>query len=144
MGEADAIANGVLAEGGVGTCLGETVADWLRIGIEVEEQIVLLRKQLTEEGLDAGAVTIQWHLARHVEAVPSVSTIWRVLARRGFVAPQPHKRPRSSYIRFEADLPNECWQSDMTHWALVDGTGVETVHSSTTTAGCAWRRWRSR
>jgi transposase InsO family protein len=99
-----------------------------RLGTEVEEEIVLLRKQLSEEGLDAGAVTIHWHLSRHREAVPSVSTIWRVLNRRGFVTPQPRKRPRSSYIRFQADLPNECWQSDMTHWALGDGTHVEIVN----------------
>ena len=99
-----------------------------RVGAEIEEQIVLVRKQLAEEGLDAGAVTIQWHLARHGQAVPSVSTIWRVLNRRGFVTPQPKKRPRSSYVRFQADLPNECWQSDMTHWALGEGTHVEIVN----------------
>jgi len=23
---------------------------------------------------------------------------------------------------FEATLPNECWQSDLTHWRLADGT----------------------
>ena len=59
---------------------------------------------------------------------PSVSTIWRVLRRRGFVTPQPHKRPRSSWIRFEAQLPNECWQSDVTHWRLADGGEVEIVN----------------
>jgi hypothetical protein len=32
---------------------------------------------------------------------------------------------RSSYIRFAADLPNECWQSDVTHNPLVDATGTE-------------------
>ncbi len=99
-----------------------------RVGTEIEEEIVLLRKQLAEEGLDAGAVTIAWHLGRRHEVVPSVSTIWRVLNRRGFVTPQPRKRPRSSYIRFEADLANECWQSDMTHWHLGEGTGVEIVN----------------
>jgi transposase InsO family protein len=51
-----------------------------------------------------------------------------VLRRRGFVTPQPHKRPRSSWTRFEAQLPNECWQSDVTHWVLADGTGVEIVN----------------
>ncbi len=35
-----------------------------------------------------------------------------------FVTPQPHKRPRSSWIRFEAQLPNERWQSDVTHWRM--------------------------
>ena len=60
--------------------------------------------------------------------MPSVSTIWPVLRRRGFVTPQPHKRPRSSWIRFEATLPNECWQSDVTHWRLADRTEVEIVN----------------
>ena len=44
------------------------------------------------------------------------------------MTPQPHKRPRSSWIRFEAQLPNECWQSDVTHWRLADGTEVEIVN----------------
>ncbi len=39
--------------------------------------------------------------------------------------PEPRKRPRRSYIRFEADLPNECWQADFTHWPLVEGTDTE-------------------
>jgi transposase InsO family protein len=99
-----------------------------QVPTEVEDEIVLLRKQLAEEGLDAGAVTIHWHLSRRHDSVPSVSSIWRVLKRRGFVSPQPKKRPRSSFIRFEADLPNETWQSDMTHWALADGSGVEIVN----------------
>lgn len=98
------------------------------VSAEVENEIVLLRKQLSEEGLDAGAVTIHWHLARGRETVPSVSSIWRILIRRGCVNHQPQKRPRSSFIRFEADLPNECWQSDMTHWSLSDGTHVEIIN----------------
>ena len=98
------------------------------IAPEVEEEIVRLRKQLCEEGLDAGAATIHWHLARRPGPVPSTSTVHRVLRRRGFVVPEPRKRPRSSYTRFEASLPNELWQSDMTHWALADGTGVEIVN----------------
>ena len=81
----------------------------------VEDEIVKLRKELQNEGLDAGAETIRSHLVRRRPDVPSVSTIWRVLRRRGFVTPQPHKRPRSSWIRFEARLPNERWQSDVTH-----------------------------
>ena len=54
-----------------------------------------------------------------------MATIWRTLSRRGFVTPQPHKRPRSSWRRFEADSPNECWQADVTHWPLADGVDVE-------------------
>ena len=49
----------------------------------------------------------------------------RTLTRHGRITAQPHKRPRSSYIRFQADLPNECWQADFTHWRLTDGTDVE-------------------
>ena len=94
---------------------------------EIEERIVALRKQLTDQGLDAGADTIRWHLqqANPQRSVPSTATIWRTLKRRGFVVPQPHKRPRSSWQRFEADLPNECWQADVTHWPLADGTEAE-------------------
>jgi transposase InsO family protein len=95
---------------------------------QVEDEIVRLRKELTELGVDAGAQTIHYHLSRSRTEVPSVSTIWRVLRRRGFVVPEPHKRPRSSWIRFEAQLPNECWQSDVTHWRLRDGAEVEIVN----------------
>lgn len=95
---------------------------------ELEDQIVALRKELTELGVDAGAATIHYHLLRRGGPVPSVSTIWRVLRRRGFVTPEPHKRPRSSWIRFEAHLPNECWQSDVTHWRLAGGTDAQIVN----------------
>jgi transposase InsO family protein len=95
---------------------------------ELEDRIVELRKQLTEAGLDAGAETIGWHLRQRGQRCPSVATIWRTLSRRGFVAPQPHKRPRSSWHRFEADLPNGCWQADITHWQLADGAEVEVLN----------------
>jgi transposase InsO family protein len=95
---------------------------------ELEDEIVALRKELTDLGVDAGAATIAYHLALRHDRIPSVSTVWRVLRRRGFVTPQPHKRPRSSWVRFEADLPNECWQSDVTHWRLADGTEVEIIN----------------
>ena len=57
-----------------------------------------------------------------------MATIWRVLSRRGFVIAQPHKRPRSSWRRFVADLPNEVWQVDITHWLLADGREVEILN----------------
>jgi len=95
---------------------------------EVVERIVALRRELTAEGLDAGALTIQWHLTERAGDAPSASAIWRILRRRGLVVPQPRKRPLSATIRFQAELPNECWQSDMTHWALADGRAVEIVN----------------
>jgi transposase InsO family protein len=91
----------------------------------IEDEIVALRKQLDDDGLDAGAATIATLLERRRGSSPAVSTIWRILVRRGFVTPQPHKRPKSSYVRFEADQPNERWQADTTHWQLADGTDVE-------------------
>jgi transposase InsO family protein len=91
----------------------------------VEDAIVALRKDLAGAGLDAGAETIAWHLRQQAGAAPSVATIWRVLSRRGFVTPQPHKRPRSSWHRFAADLPNELWQAGITHWPLAGGGDAE-------------------
>jgi transposase InsO family protein len=93
-----------------------------------EDAIVALRKDLAGTGLDAGAETIAWHLRRQTGCSPSVATIWRILSRRGFVTPQPHKRPRSSWHRFAADLPNELWQADITHWPLSDGSGAEILN----------------
>jgi len=99
-----------------------------RIGDSLEDEIVELRKHLDERGLDAGAHTIAFHLERRHGHVPAVSTIWRVLSRRGFVTPQPQKRPKSSFVRFAAEMPNERWQADITHWALADGTDVEILN----------------
>jgi transposase InsO family protein len=96
--------------------------------VALEDEIVAWRKRLAEDGLDAGARTIAWHLDQSGAEVPALSTIHRVLRRRGFVTPQPQKRPRSSWIRFESDLPNETWQSDMTHWHLKDDQPVEIIN----------------
>ena len=82
------------------------------------ELVLRLPKQLDEQGLDAGADTIGWHLHHHHDTVLSRATIHRILASHGAVTPEPAKRPRSSYTRFEADQPNECWQSDFTHYRL--------------------------
>src|SRR5919106_5220775 len=98
------------------------ICDWL------EDEIVELRKQLADEGLDAGPHTIAVHLIRRHGRAPAVSTIWRILSHRGFVTPQPQKRPKSSFVRFEAEMPNERWQADITHWALLDGTDVEVLN----------------
>src|SRR6202171_5115998 len=84
--------------------------------------------ELVASGFDAGAQTIAHHLASRVDKLPSVTTIWRILRRAGVVTPQPHKRPRSSFKRFEAELPNEMWQADATHWLLADGSDVEILN----------------
>ena len=89
------------------------------------EAIVALRTELESQGHDAGAETIAYHLSQTHKDIPSLSTIWRVLRREGLVEPQRQKRPRSSLIRFEAQLPNECWQADVTSWRLASGEVVE-------------------
>ena len=91
----------------------------------VEDEIVRWRKELTERGWDAGARTIRTMLGREgVSPLPAVSTIHRVLRRRGLVVDQPAKRPHSTLIRFEYDAPNACWQLDGTTTRLADGTLV--------------------
>jgi transposase InsO family protein len=94
----------------------------------IRERIIHLRQRLTIEGLDAGPVTIAWHLEQEHLTPPAISTIRRIITNAGLVAPEPAKRPRSSYLRFEANQPNETWQSDFTHWTLADGTDTEILN----------------
>jgi transposase InsO family protein len=95
------------------------------ISPQTVELIIRLRKELAEQGLDAGPDTIAWHLAHHHQVRVSRATIARHLTARGMVTPAPKKRPRASYIRFAAELPNETWQADFTHYPLADGTDTE-------------------
>src|SRR5438876_938752 len=116
--------------------------------IALADEIVALRGRLLAEGLDAGALTIQWHLAQRSGGAPSASSIIRVLRRRGLVTPEPRKRPRSSFVRFQAALSNELWQTDATHWALADGSAVEILnviddHSRLLVAAAAFRTVRA-
>ena len=99
-----------------------------RIAADLEEAVVALRKELTDLGVDHGPSTIQWHLGRRgVAKVPSEATIWRVLVRRGFVVPEPRKRPKASFRRFQATAPNELWQADCIDWTI--STGVVKILS---------------
>jgi transposase InsO family protein len=91
------------------------------------ELIVELRKKLTDTGLDAGPDTIAWHLQHHHQIKISTATVSRTLTRQGLVEPSPKKRPKSSYIRFQAAMPNETWQSDFTHYRLSTGADTEII-----------------
>jgi transposase InsO family protein len=95
---------------------------------EVQAKVLQLRQELVDAGHDAGPETIAYHLIGQVERVPSVATVWRILKRNGLITPQPHKRPKSSFIRFEAQLPNETWQLDSTPWQLADDSPVEILN----------------
>jgi transposase InsO family protein len=95
------------------------------------ELVLRLRKELLASGHDAGADTLVWHLAQHHSITLSRATVHRILTRHGAITPEPKKRPKSSYIRFQAAMPNECWQSDFTHYPLTDTTafpqGIEII-----------------
>ena len=97
------------------------------ISAEVIGLIARLRKELSGQGLDAGPHTIAWHLEHHHRVTVSPATVSRYLARAGLVTPDPGKRPRSSYLRFAAELPNECWQSGFTRYPPADGTDTEVL-----------------
>jgi transposase InsO family protein len=115
------------------------------IGDATAGLIIELRKELAGQGLDAGPDTIAWHLEHHHQVRVSAATVARYLARAGLVVPEPRKRPRSSYIRFAAEQPNECWQADFTHYPLAGGTGTEILtwlddHSRLALRVTAWNR----
>ena len=119
-----------LAEGdpGLAPRSGRPLSSPRRTATDLEDEIVSIRKELDRDGHEAGAATIAFHLEQRHGETPAVSTIWRILSARGFVTPQPHKRPKSSYIRFQAAQPNERWQLDITHWVLAEGTEVEILN----------------
>jgi transposase InsO family protein len=87
---------------------------------ETVELVLRLRKELLEAGHDAGPDTLVWHLVQHHGLTVSRATIHRILSRHGAITPEPKKKPKSAYIRFQAAMPNECWQSDFTHYPLTD------------------------
>ena len=87
--------------------------------------IIELREKLSSKGLDNGPHTIAWHLAHHHGLTVCAASISRHLRAAGLVVPAPAKRPKASYVRFAAQLPNERWQADFTHWWLADQTHVE-------------------
>ncbi len=115
------------------------------VNAELRERILTLRRELQRSGLDHGPISIAARLDHEGIRPPATSTIRRILTAAGLISPEPKKRPKSSYRRFEADQPNECWQSDFTHWQLADGTGVEIIswlddHSRYLLASLACRR----
>lgn len=92
------------------------------ISIEVEELAVQIRKELIDEGWDGGPVTVRHRLAVLGITPPAASTLARIFTRRGMVKPQPQKRPKTSWRRFEAATVHECWQLDGFDWHLADGS----------------------
>lgn len=100
---------------------GQTAAD-------LEDEIVRRRKELIDDGWDAGAQSIYLRMLRDGLRPPSTRTVHRVLVRRGLVEPQPSKRPRSSYGSFSYPRTNDCWQIDATECKLKGGSKAVVFH----------------
>jgi transposase len=98
-----------------------------RLSDELIAAIISLRRRLKRQGLDAGPDTIAWHLLEQRGVKVASATISRYLSAAGLVTPQPRKRPRSSYVRFEASMPNETWQSDFTCARLASGADAKVL-----------------
>jgi transposase InsO family protein len=101
-----------------------------RLEASIEDVIVRVRKELDDEGWDAGAEQIGFWIQDHPAVLPagaggpSRATINRVLERRGQIVKVPQRRPRSSRHRFEYDQPNSMWQMDGFDYTLADGQVV--------------------
>lgn len=90
-------------------------------------RIVELRKQPEKDGPDAGTESIAARPEREGVGPPANSTIHRILVSAGPVRPEPGKRPKASYTRFEASPPDELWQSDFTHRPIATVPGAVVV-----------------
>ncbi|OXM59050.1 DDE-type integrase/transposase/recombinase, partial [Amycolatopsis vastitatis] len=94
------------------------------VGASVAEAVLRARKELTDQGLDNGPISIHWRLEDSgTSPVPSPSSVYRILRAHGQITPQPRKKPRTRR-RFEYSDPNGCWQIDGMEHYLADGTKV--------------------
>jgi transposase InsO family protein len=63
-----------------------------------------------------------------VVLAPSRMSVYRVLVRHGLIEPEPRKRPKDSYLRWERDEPMALWQLDIVGGVfLADGTEAKVV-----------------
>ena len=88
------------------------------------KQIIAIRRELSSKGADNGPDTISWVLEQRGIHPPAESTIRRILTTHGMITPQPKKRPKATLRRFEAALPNETWQADVTFVRLANNKTI--------------------
>jgi len=92
---------------------------------ELVERLALdARARLGGAGWDNGPISVKYELEKLGIESPSRSTLARIFTRNAVVTPQPKKRPKSSYLRFEYAAPNEMWQLDATDYTLRGGAVV--------------------
>jgi transposase InsO family protein len=81
-----------------------------QVSVEVETAVCEMRREHPRWG----PLRLAHELGRAgVTPVPSRMSVYRVLVRRGLIEPQPRKRPRDSYVRWERDAPMALWQMDL-------------------------------
>jgi transposase InsO family protein len=96
-----------------------------QVSAEIEAVVCELRREHPRWG----PLRLAHELGRAgVSPVPSRMTVYRVLVRHGLIEPQPRKRPRDSYVRWERDAPMALWQMDLVSGIfLADGTEAKLV-----------------
>jgi transposase InsO family protein len=96
-----------------------------RVSAEIEAVVCELRREHPRWG----PLRLARELGRAgVSPVPSRMSVYRVLVRHGLIDPQPRKRPRDSYVRWERDAPMALWQMDLVSGIfLVGGTEAKLV-----------------
>jgi Helix-turn-helix domain/Integrase core domain len=86
--------------------------------------VLAARAELAAAGWDEGALSIYYWMVAAGQQPPAARTVHRILVRHGLISPQPKKRRRSSYRRFQFPATDDCWQIDAFEYTLVDGTAV--------------------
>jgi transposase InsO family protein len=96
---------------------------------QVDAEIEALICQLRGAHPRWGPRRLAFELGRaKVSPLPSRSTIYRVLVRRGLVVARKRKRRRQDYKRWQRDMPMELWQLDVTESVfLADGTELKLI-----------------
>lgn len=79
---------------------------------EQQLRLIALKKEVPERSLDRLLKIVERMNLLHGE-VPSRSTLHRVLQQAGVSGRPPPKTSDTDLDRFEADFPNELWQSDL-------------------------------
>ncbi len=110
-----------------------------RLAPELEDLLVVIRKQEAEAGWDFGADAVRMRLGEKLAAgspswppgqpVPSRATINRAFEARGQLIEVPQRKPRRRGARrFERDHVNSLWQFDGFEYRLSGDTTVMVLH----------------
>src|SRR6476469_2892111 len=94
-----------------------------RTAEETVAAIMAARAELIAAGWDSGALSIYYWMLAAGQQPPAARTVHRILVRHGLITPQPKKRRRSSYRRFQFPATDDCWQLDAFEYTLAGGIG---------------------